>query len=241
MKTIAPKVAVIIPSYNESKNLRILIPDILRVVPNAQIILVDDSSGREMVRTEEISRKYRTHVTYIPRRGKSGRGSAVIEGMKAALRTVSVQIIVEMDADLAHNPHEIPSLLSKIGTADMVIGSRYMYGSKIVKWPLSRLIQSKIINFVLKYWLGLHISDYTNGFRAYTRKACEYLSTIQLREKGFISLSEVAYKLQKKGFIISEVPITFTERRFGKSNAGFRELMSSLMGVIRIKVTAYSG
>lgn len=236
MNEIKPTVAVIIPSYNESENLIILIPNILRILPKAQIIIVDDSTGKERTSTENICKRDKAHITYVSRNKKLGRGSAVIKGLKVALTNESVQTFVEMDADLAHDPNEIPMLLSKIDRADMVIGSRYLKGSKIVKWPLSRLIQSKIINFLLKYWLGLHISDYTNGFRAYSRRACSYLTSIQLYEKGFISLSEVAYKLQKKGFTMIEVPITFTDRKFGKSNANLKELIASLLGVIRIRM-----
>ena len=236
MNNIKSMVAVIIPSYNESENLILLIPNILRILPNAQIIVVDDSIGKERMNTENICKRDKAHITYVSRNKKLGRGSAVIKGLKTALTNGSVQVFVEMDADLAHDPNEIPRLLSKIDKADMVIGSRYLKGSKIVKWPLSRLIQSKIINYLLKHWLGLHISDYTNGFRAYSRRACSYLSSIQLYEKGFISLSEIAYKLQKKGFTITEVPITFTDRKFGKSNANLKELITSLLGVIRIRM-----
>ena len=238
MITKIPTVAVIIPSYNESKNLAILIPNVFRILPDAHVIVVDDSIGYEKKQTDQVCCKIGRNITYISRNGKLGRGSAVIEGIKKALSLKSIQTCIEMDADLAHDPKEFHILLSKIGTVDMVIGSRYMDGSRIVKWPFSRLFQSKIINFVLKYWLGLQISDYTNGFRAYNRKSCEYLSSIELHEKGFISLSEVAYKLQKKGFTIAEVPITFTDRKFGKSNANFKELITSLLGVIRIRLTA---
>lgn len=236
MNNIKQAVAVIIPSYNESENLKILLPNILRMLPNARIIVIDDSTGKDQMNTSAVCKSDTAHIRYVSRSKKLGRGSAVLKGLKVALTNKVVQVCIEMDADLAHDPNEIPILLSKINQADMVIGSRYMTGSKIVKWPVSRLVQSRIINFLLKYWLGLHISDYTNGFRAYSRKACEYLSSIQLFEKGFISLSEVAYKLQKKGFVIAEVPITFTDRKFGKSNADIKELITSLLGVIRIKM-----
>jgi dolichol-phosphate mannosyltransferase len=230
-----PVIAIVIPSYNESRNLNVLLPVVVRSVPRSLIIVIDDSSGREQADTETVCRKNSQHILYVSRNIKSGRGSAVIEGMKLAVARKSVQICVEMDADCAHDPKEIPILLSKIKTSDMVAGSRYLRESRIIHWPLTRLIQSKIINFFLKYWLGLPMTDFTNGFRAYTRKTCEYLISIPLHEKGFISLSEFAYKLKQKGFVIREVPITFTDRKFGKSNADMKELLSCLMGAIRIK------
>jgi len=236
MSNIPSRVSVIIPSYNESENLKLLLPNILHVLPSARIIVVDDSIGEERIHTEHICKRDAARIIYVSRNNKLGRGSAVLKGLKVALTNNSAQVFIEMDADLAHDPKEIPALLLKMNQADMVIGSRYLRGSKIIKWPASRLVQSKIINFLLKYWLGLHISDYTNGFRAYSRKASEYLTSIRLFEKGFISLSEIAYKLQKKGFIVAEVPITFTDRKFGKSNADIKELITSLIGVIGIKM-----
>ena len=195
------EISIIIPSFNESKNLGILIPKIRSILPLADIIIVDDSTGKEKDKTRvciSILKDFR--ITLISRSGKGGRGSAVTDGMREALKRKDCMIVVEMDADLAHDPDEIPLLLSKIPPADMVIGSRYLIGSHIVDWPKNRLIQSRIINFVLKYWLGLRITDYTNGFRAYTRHAALYLVSVPLYEKGFISLSETAYLLQKKKF-----------------------------------------
>ena len=229
-------IAIVIPSYNESRNIQILISRILHIIPKATIIVVDDSSGNEHRDTKNICAKYKKSVLYVSRNKKNGRGSAVLDGMKIILAQTTSKIIVEMDADLAHNPKEIPRLCALIGRYDVVIGSRYMAGSRIIKWTWSRIIQSKIINFFLKYWLGLRLTDYTNGFRAYTRHACQYLVTAPMREKGFIALSEIAYRLSKKGFRITEVPISFTDREYGKSNADLKELFYSLFGVIKLRL-----
>jgi len=229
-------VTIVIPAYNESCNIGILIPRILAILPRSTIIVVDDSSGNEQIQTKNICINKKKSVIYISRKKKDGRGSAVFDGMKIALTQTTSKIIVEMDADLAHNPNEIPRLCTPIGKYDMVVGSRYMSGSNIVKWTQSRIIQSKIINFFLKYWLGLRLTDYTNGFRAYTRHACQYLVTAPMREKGFIALSEIAYRLSKKGFRITEVPISFTDREYGKSNADLKELFYSLFGVIKLRL-----
>jgi len=233
---ISEHIVIIIPSYNESRNIGLLIPRILRVVPKSTIIVVDDSSGEEKRKTEYICNDKIKSVMYIPRNKKDGRGSAVLDGMKLALTKTKAEIIIEMDADLAHDPKEIPFLCAPIGQFDMVVGSRYMHGSKIISWTMLRIIQSKVINFILRYWLGLNLTDYTNGFRAYSRKACQYLITTHLHEKGFIALSETAYKLLHKGFQITEVPISFTDREYGKSNANFYELMRSLIGVILLRL-----
>lgn len=234
MKT--ERTVVVIPTYNESRNIKILISRIFKILPKTIIVVVDDSSGNEHRDTKNICAKYKKSVLYVSRNKKNGRGSAVLDGMKIALAQTTSKIIVEMDADLAHNPNEIPRLCTPIGKYDIVVGSRYMSGSNIVKWTRVRIIQSKIINFFLKYWLGLRLTDYTNGFRAYSRRACQYLVSIPLREKGFIALSESAYMLSKKGFRITEVPISFTDREYGKSNADLKELFYSLFGVIKLRL-----
>lgn len=220
-------IAVIIPAYNEQKNLRILLKDIGLYLPHALVVVVDDSpSGNEEF----------PGVILIARGHKMGRGSAVIRGLAEALKHKEIQYCFEMDADLAHLPAEFERFLAIRDDADMVIGSRYLASSRIVKWPLRRLVQSKLINAALNVWLGLHLTDYTNGFRLYSRKAAEFLLRARLQETGFIALSEMAYKLKRNGFRIAEVPISFQDRKHGASNANLKELLRSLMGAIRIRM-----
>lgn len=228
-------VSVVIPAYNESKNLQILVSKIAKTYPLINVVVVDDSDKDENAKSKKIIAKISKKFKVISRLKKQGRGSAVIEGLKHSLISKSTQVIVEMDADLAHDPKDMALLLKSIDASNMVVGSRYRAGSKIIKWPFFRIIQSKIINFFLKIWLGLNLTDYTNGYRAYSRKAAEFLAKQTLKEKGFISLSETAYKLRKAGFQISEVAITFRDRKFGESSADLRELLASLFGAIRIR------
>jgi len=219
-------VAVIIPAYCESDNLKILLPRLLKTIPGAQVVVVDDS---------DISAEY-SGVTTIHRGTKKGRGSAVVEGLKFALKKTDIQYFIEMDADLAHAPEECVHFIAAATHADMVIGSRYMKGSTIVDWPLHRLVQSRIINFFLRYLLGLKLTDFTNGFRLYTRPVAEFLVHTPMEEKGFIALSEIAYKVKNHGFRIVEIPVSFTDRKFGTSNANIRELLMSLVGAFRIRI-----
>lgn len=229
--------ALIIPAFNEYKNLSVLLPDIMKAFPSITVFVIDDSLGHEQISLEKLCSSYTSKIVYICRKSKLGRGSAVIDGLRRAFHMSSnFKYFLEMDADFAHNPEEIPNLIHGLHEADLVIGSRYLSGSAIMNWPKSRLYQSRIINFFLTYWLNLHITDYTNGFRAYSRKAVDSLLSLQLREKGFIALSEIAYKLQKQGFRITEVPISFTDRKYGVSNATLVELLSSLKGVILLRL-----
>ncbi len=219
-------IAVVIPAYNEEKNLRILLKDIYRYLPDALVVIVDDSPAKMIL----------PGTIVISRGQKLGRGSAVIRGLAEALTHKEIRYCFEMDADLAHSPSEFNRFLKERSTADLIVGSRYLKQSHIVQWPRHRLVQSRLINAFLRIWLGLHLTDYTNGFRLYSRKAAEFLLTAPLRETGFIALSEIAYKLQQNGFRIMEVPITFRDRKYGFSNANVQELFRSLAGAIRIRV-----
>ena len=233
-KKYQKKIAVIIPSYKEIENIPILVKRILTAFPKTKIIIVDDSPTKENLLLQRFSQKYKDIVQVYSRLKKDGRGSAVIVGFKEALKDKTIDLFFEMDADLAHNPEEITYFIKKRGEADLIIGSRYLSESKITEWPLRRLLISKTINIFLRIWLGLNLSDYTNGFRMYNRKSLEFLCRITLKEKGFIALSEIAYKLKKAGFKITEIPISFTDRKYGKSNAGIKEHINSLIGVMRI-------
>ena len=235
-------IGIIIPSYNEAANIEILTKRIFLYLPEAKIIIVDDSNPKENSSIKKYVRERNPpaggkKIILISRLKKLGRGSAVIDGLKEMLKNKSINYFFEMDADLAHNPQDFQKFLvsMKSTKADLVIGSRYLEKSKIIKWPLKRLILSKIINTFINIWLGLKLSDYTNGFRLYNRKAVDFLIKAKLKEKGFIALSEIAFKLKKNKFKIAEVPINFTDRKYGKSSAGVGEFAWSLIGIIRIR------
>lgn len=230
-----------IPAYRESKNLPILIRSIFKTVPGSYIVVVDDSPKGEAIKTRAvitaISPLHKKHVDLITRESKGGRGSAVLEGFKHLYKKPTIVYFFEMDADLTHNPADCVLFFDaeKTTHADVVVGSRYLPGSSIIKWPARRLILSKIINGCINVWLGLHMSDYTNGFRMYNRHAVSYLFTKNLREKGFIALSESAYLLKKHSFTLTEIPITFTDRAHGISSASWKEFALSLRGIARIR------
>lgn len=229
-------ISIVIPSYNESKSIPILIKGIIKYLPKAKIIIVDDSNAQENKKIKFFVIKY-NNINLISRRKKAGRGSAVIKGFKEALKNKKTDYIFEMDSDLAHDPKEFVRFIKEINVYpyDLVIGSRYKSGGKIVNIAANRTIMSRIINNFLYIWLGIKISDYTSGFRLYSRRSAEYITKTKIQSKGFITLSEVAYKLYKKEFKISEVPITWNYRVYGKSNVNLRELLTSLFFVLKIR------
>lgn len=142
-----------------------------------------------------------------------------------------------MDSDLAHDPKEFSRFLNEVSVYpyDLVIGSRYKSGGRIVNISPNRTIMSRLINYFLYFWLNIKISDYTSGFRLYSRNGAKLIINSKLNAKGFIALSEAAYKLYKNGYSISEVPITWNFRRYGKSNVNLKELLSSLIFVIGLR------
>ena len=229
-------IAVVIPSYNEVQNIPILVNGINKKLFGASVVIVDDSSEKENAKLKLFVKKHK-NIKLISRLKKSGRGSAVLRGFREALRDKNIKYIFEMDSDLAHDPKEFIRFINEMNvfSYDLVIGSRYKSGGRIVNISKDRTILSRLINIFLYFWLGIKISDYTSGFRFYSRKAIEYIVKSKIESKGFITLSEIAYKLSKAGFKISEVPITWNFRIYGKSNVNLKELIISLYFIIRLR------
>ncbi len=229
-------IAIVIPSYNEVKNISILMKGINKYLLGSRIIIVDDSSVDENLKLKTMV-KNKSNIILISRFKKAGRGSAVIEGFKEALKNKDIEYVFEMDSDLAHDPQELSRFINKISIEkyDLVIGSRYLPGGRIKNIAKNRTILSRVINIFLRRWLGISVSDFTSGFRLYSRDAIKYLTQTKIKATGFITLSEVLYKLHKKNFTIGEVPITWNFRKYGKSNVNSAELINSLLFVLKMR------
>ncbi len=232
---MSASILVIIPSYNERENIAALIERILAVSPAIDVLVVDDDSpdGTSAL-VRERAGQGDGRVWLISRKGKGGRGSAVLAGFRFALER-SYGIIFEMDADFSHKPDEIPLFLDAIGRHDLVVGSRYLPGSEIHHWGWKRTFFSRWANRYARLVLRIPLSDYTNGFRCYRREAVEAVEQDQIDAKGYVVLSEVAYQLHRKGFSIGEVPTIFVNRRRGISNLSFHEIKEAFLSVLRIR------
>lgn len=230
-------ISIVIPSYNEVINISILIKSINKYLPNSNIVIVDDSLSSENQKLKKIVEN-KKNIILISRLKKSGRGSAVLDGFREVLKDKKIEYVFEMDSDLAHDPREFKRFIheSNVYPYDLIIGSRYKSGGKIINISVNRTIMSRLINYFLYFWLNIKISDYTSGFRLYSRKAAGFIIKNKPRAKGFIALSEIAYILYRNGFSISEVPITWNFRKFGKSNVNLKELFSSLIFVIGLRI-----
>jgi dolichol-phosphate mannosyltransferase len=226
-------ISIIVPAYNESSNIKKILKEI-RLNIKSQIIIVDDSNNNL---TKNLLKKEKIKIIYIKRTKKLGRGSAVLEGLARALKNKNMEIFVEMDADLSHPPAELRRNIDyfKKKNLDLLIGSRYLKKSEIVNWPISRRIFSRLANYLAKFLLRIPCSDYTNGYRIYSKNAAK-----KVTEKcgkigdGFIMLSEILLVLYKNKFKIGEIETKFTNRLKGESSTNIKLIIASLKGLIRL-------
>ena len=212
-------VAVVMPTYNEAKNLREATHRIFaQKIPNLYIIVVDDNSTDDTYQiVRELSEKFPGKLHFIHRRTKQGLGTAYIEGFSQAL-TAKANYIFQMDADLSHSPEYIPAFLEMLNHADVVIGSRYVpEGGYDPNWNLGRRLLSQLANLSIRLVTGLKIKDVTSGFKAFRRNALKSLDLNQLKCRGFGFQVEVTHACQRRKHIIVEYPIIFVARKEGHS------------------------
>tara|TARA_Y100000389_G_scaffold146758_1_gene145539 strand:- start:3122 stop:3847 length:726 start_codon:yes stop_codon:yes gene_type:complete len=227
---------IIIPTFNEDENIISLLKNIKKNIPTASISIVDDSKNNNM---KKILKKnnFDKKIKYFHRINSRGRGSAVLYGFKQLLKKKSNQIFIEMDADFSHKPSELKQniRLFKKKKFDLLIASRYLPKSRIVNWPLSRKIFSKLSNILAKAILNIDVKDYTNGFRIYSKKAT-YLITKKCGKigDGFIVLSEILLVLNINKLKIHEVSTVFVNRKRGESSVNLRLVLQSFIGLIKL-------
>ena len=210
------KTLVIIPTYNEADNIVRLVPEVLRQDEGIDLLIVDDASPDS---TAELVKEMKVHnprIHLFERTGKLGLGSAYVEGFRYALKN-SYDYIFEMDADFSHDPLDIPRFLMEIEKNDLVVGSRYINGVRVLNWPIRRLLLSYFANFYSRVMTGLKLHDATGGFKCYHRRVLEAIDLDQIRSNGYAFQIEMSFKAWKKGFRIKEIPIVFLDREIGVS------------------------
>jgi len=217
---------VIVPTYNERDNLSALLGQLL-VLNGLRILVVDDSSPDGTGRiADEHAAANRSRVQVLHRTGKRGLGRSYIDGMYLALRTDATHIC-QMDADLSHNPLDVPRLIAATEQAEFAIGSRYVPGGRIENWPARRRMLSAFANRYIRAITKLTIRDCTSGFRCWRREALEQLPLASIRSEGYSFIVELAWEASKAGFRCGEIPITFVERRKGASKLSARVIVES--------------
>ena len=231
----APEWLVIIPTYNERENLPVVVEQVLALDPRFGILVVDDNSpdGTGSV-ADDLADQHPGRVRVLHRPGKAGIGRAYVAGFSAALDS-NASLIATMDADLSHAPSDLPRLVAATEAADLVLGSRYVPGGRTEGWPLHRRIMSRGGGRYARFALGAPIADLTGGFKVYRRSALLMLDLDRNKSDGYVFQIETTYHLLKQGLRVVEVPITFADRRAGRSKLSRRIVLEAMITVWRLR------
>jgi dolichol-phosphate mannosyltransferase len=185
-------------------------------VPTAYVLVADDNSPDGTGKLADALAEDDDHVQVLHRPGKQGLGAAYIAGFRWAAEQ-GFDVVVEMDADGSHAPEELPRLLDALRDADLVLGSRWVPGGRVVNWPKSRMVLSRGGNLYTRLVLGLPLGDATGGYRAYRRTVLDSLDLAAVASQGYCFQVDLAWRVAREGYRVVEVPITFTERERGQS------------------------
>ena len=227
------KTLVIIPTYNEKENLPRIVARLRKAEPRVDVLVVDDNSPDGTGELADDLAAEDAAVKVLHRAGKSGLCGAYVAGFQWGLER-DYRVLCEMDADGSHAPEQLHLLLDAIDAGeDAVIGSRYVPGGEVVNWPKNREWLSRGGNLYISLALGAGLSDMTAGYRAYRRSVLEALDLEELSNAGYIFQVDLARRAINAGFVIAEVPITFTEREYGESKLDGSFVTDSLAEVTR--------
>jgi dolichol-phosphate mannosyltransferase len=227
---------VVIPTYNESQNVVRLIEEIMHLpLPELSLLIVDDNSpdGTARLVKEQQSRYPQVHL--LVREKKMGLGRAYVHGFQEALAR-GAKAIIQMDADFSHDPQDIPRLVEKLTTHDLVIGSRYSQGISVINWPLRRLLLSTAANTFAHKVTGIPYADITGGFRAWRADTLSHINFKEIDAEGYGFQIVLAHRTWRAGKKIIEVPIIFTERREGQSKMSRRIMWEAFWLVWRLRL-----
>lgn len=231
------KIFIVLPTYNEKENLEQLVKEIFFQDLDIKILVVDDNSPDGTGRIADgLARKYNLGVIHRP--SKMGLGTAYRTGFQEAIKQ-GADVIFEMDADFSHDPKKIPEFIDSIRSGnDAVVGSRRIKHGEIVGWNWIRRFESAGAMWLSRVALGLKTKDVTSGFKCYTAQAVQYLVDmgVGIKSSGYAFQEETIYRLEKKGFKVSEIPIIFKDRALGKSKLSKKDIINFFTTIWRLKV-----
>jgi dolichol-phosphate mannosyltransferase len=226
---------VIIPTYNERDNLAELTERLSRLQYPPDILFIDDGSPDGTGKVADGLTQSFPQVSVIHRQGKLGYASAVIEGFRVALKG-GYSWILQMDADLSHDPAAIPAMIQAASDHDLALGSRYIGGVRVIDWEISRVLLSWFANGYARTITGIPVRDITTGFRCYRRSALEGIDLGRLRSKGYGFHIELTYRIWRSGGRLTEVPIVFYGRQRGISKMSKRIIVEATLLVWRLRL-----
>jgi dolichol-phosphate mannosyltransferase len=228
---------VVLPTYEEAENLPGIAAAILAALPGATLLVVDDNSpdGTGRLADELAAANPRIRVRHRP--GKAGIGRAYLDGFRVAL-DAGATTLVQMDADWSHDPGTLPALVAPVedGRADLVIGSRYVRGGRVLDWGLGRRVISRMGSLFARTVLGLQPHDLTGGFKAWRGGALADIPFDGVHAGGYVFQIEMTYRASRAGARVREVPITFQDRRVGRSKMSRRIIVEALLVVVRLRL-----
>jgi len=220
---------VVIPTYNEKDNIERLVRRLLNVRPDLDVLVVDDNSPDGTGRILDALVQENARVKVIHRAGKQGLGSAYVQGFKHSLSSDEYTCVITMDADLSHRPRYIPQLLECAKDHDLVVGSRWMPGGKISNWSFLRIFLSRAASLYAGLVLGSQIKDWTGGFNCYRCDALRGIKLDEVRADGYSFQIEMKYRILKNAGHVLEIPITFPDRKAGKSKISRRIVFEAII------------
>ena len=226
------RITIVVPTYNEAENLPKLVSALFSLPLNLSVLVVDDNSpdGTGAI-ADELAKKHPENLHVLHRSGKLGLRSAYMEGFQKAF-DLGANAVVQMDADFSHDPAVLPEMVRRLASCDVVIGSRYVKGGSLDdNWPVWRKALSGFGNFYARTILNSPVHDMTTGFRMWRREALDNMPLDRIRSSGYIFLVEMAYVAYLMGLRISEVPIHFADRRWGKSKMSLKIQMEAAMRI----------
>jgi len=228
----AGKTLVVVATYNEIENLPLLVDEVFRFLPAADMLVVDDNSpdGTGRWCDDHAAEDPRLHCLH--RTGKLGMGTAIIAAMKYALASGYGHVLT-MDADFSHPPKCLPAMVAGMNpengpSVDVMIGSRYIPGGGVEGWPLRRHFMSRGVNFYARWLLSLKPKDCSGGYRCYRTEILAKLDFDHVRSRGYSLQEEILWRLKRVGARFGETPIVFVDRRRGKSKINLGEAAAAL-------------
>lgn len=235
------KALVIVPTYNETENIRKIISAVLDAEPRAEVLIVDDNSPDGTGAIVEVIAGANPRVHLLRRPSKLGLGTAYRDGFRWALAR-DYEYVMEMDADFSHDPTQIPTFLAAAQDVDFVLGSRYLDGNvTVVDWPMSRLMLSYFANVYARVVTGMKLWDATGGFKCFHRRVLEAIDLDDVRSNGYAFQIEMSFRAFRKGFRGIEIPIVFTDRTHGTSKMHGGIVREAVLMVWRLRWWAITG
>ncbi len=230
---------VVIPTYNEAQNIEVVIQRILQLDCDLHVLIVDDNSPDHTADIVATMAEASDHVHLLRRSGLKGYGPSCVDGFRFALEH-GYDVVISMDADLSHDPADVPRLVDGLMDSDVAIGSRYLHGNvSVVNWPLSRLFLSTFAGKYVRAVTGLKVADPTSGFRAFRAEVLSHIGLNSFHSNGYCFIVETIDRAKRCGYQLTEIPIIFTERRAGQSKMNKKIILEAVIMPWRLRLRPY--